>query len=215
MVLLGGGGHASDALGAIEAHNAELSEGSAERITVVGIVAEDPVDMRRFSHRGVEALGKIEDLPKLDVSHFHAAVGYPKGRIAVAKRALGFGLEPVTVVHPRAWVPPGVHVGAGSLVLAGACVSPGASFGRFTYISHGALIGHDCQVEDFVSVLPGAAVNGDTRLGEGCTIGSNATVIEGKTVGERAIVGAGAVVTADIPPGVTAVGIPARPRPAS
>jgi acetyltransferase-like isoleucine patch superfamily enzyme len=41
-------------------------------------------------------------------------------------------------------------------------------------------------------------------------MGSRATVIPGKKVGARSIVGAGAVVVADVPPGVTVVGNPAR-----
>jgi sugar O-acyltransferase (sialic acid O-acetyltransferase NeuD family) len=211
LVLLGGGGHGSDVLGAIEAYNAFRSE-SEEAITVVGIVADDPIDMRRFAHRGVRALGTLDDLPNIDATHFIGAVGYPRGRISAVKRALAMGKTPATVIHPRAWVPGDVGVGAGTVVLAGACVSPGARLGEHVYISHGALVGHDAQVEDFVSVLPGAAVNGDTRLGEGCTIGSNATVIEGLAIGAGAIIGAGAVVTKDIPPGVTATGIPARFR---
>jgi len=42
------------------------------------------------------------------------------------------------------------------------------------------------------------------------SIGSGATLLCGVTIGERAIVGAGAVVTADVPPGATVAGNPAR-----
>ncbi|MCK4939654.1 MAG: serine acetyltransferase, partial [Rhodospirillaceae bacterium] len=41
-------------------------------------------------------------------------------------------------------------------------------------------------------------------------VGSGAQVLGGITVGEGARIGANAVVTKDVPPGVTAVGIPAR-----
>lgn len=43
-------------------------------------------------------------------------------------------------------------------------------------------------------------------------IGANATILAGVTIGAGSAVGAGAVVTRDVPPGVLAVGSPARIR---
>jgi serine acetyltransferase len=43
-------------------------------------------------------------------------------------------------------------------------------------------------------------------------IGANATILPGVRIGAGAIVGAGAVVTADLPPRVVALGVPARVR---
>ena len=44
----------------------------------------------------------------------------------------------------------------------------------------------------------------------GASIGSGALIMGGVTIGAGATVGAGAVVTYDVPPGVTVVGVPAR-----
>ena len=44
----------------------------------------------------------------------------------------------------------------------------------------------------------------------GASIGSGAVLLCGVTVGEGALIGAGAVVTADVPPGATVAGVPAR-----
>jgi acetyltransferase-like isoleucine patch superfamily enzyme len=41
-------------------------------------------------------------------------------------------------------------------------------------------------------------------------IGANATILPGVRIGAGTVVGAGAVVTADLPPGVVALGVPAR-----
>jgi len=49
-----------------------------------------------------------------------------------------------------------------------------------------------------------------TRVCHGASIGSGATILCGVTIGERAMVGAGAVVTADVAPGATVAGVPAR-----
>jgi len=48
------------------------------------------------------------------------------------------------------------------------------------------------------------------RIGAGAWIGAQATILPGVTIGEGAVVGAGSVVTRDIPPNVTAAGVPAR-----
>lgn len=51
----------------------------------------------------------------------------------------------------------------------------------------------------------------ETRVGYGASIGANATILPGIKIGEGAMVGAGSVVTKDVPPGNTVVGVPAKP----
>jgi sugar O-acyltransferase (sialic acid O-acetyltransferase NeuD family) len=210
IVLVGGGGHASDVLGAIEALNGTLANMSGSQLKVVGLVADSEIDMRRFAGRGVKQIGTIDDLKHLDVSHFIACVGYSDGRKLVADRAAAFNLIPATVIHPRAWVPNSVTIGPGSVILAGVCISPCVSIGSHVLVSNGALLGHDCSLSNFVSVMPGASISGDTFLGQGCLIGASATVLEKRSIGEWTVIGAGAVVTTDIPARVTAKGMPAK-----
>ncbi len=55
-----------------------------------------------------------------------------------------------------------------------------------------------------------------TIVERGASIGANATIICGVRIGAGALVGAGSVVTRDVPPGMLALGNPARivgPRP--
>jgi serine acetyltransferase len=51
---------------------------------------------------------------------------------------------------------------------------------------------------------------GRVRVGAGAFIGMGAKIIQCLSVGDEATVGAGAVVLADVPPGVTVAGVPAR-----
>ena len=50
------------------------------------------------------------------------------------------------------------------------------------------------------------------RLDADVAVGSGAVLLPGLRIGEGATVGSGAVVTADVDPGATVVGVPARPR---
>lgn len=50
----------------------------------------------------------------------------------------------------------------------------------------------------------------ETFIEAGASIGSSATIICGVHIGANAIVGAGAVVTKDVPPNCTVVGVPAH-----
>ena len=47
-------------------------------------------------------------------------------------------------------------------------------------------------------------------IGDDVWLGGRAVVLPGVTIGDRAVIGAGSVVTRDVPPGVLAVGNPAR-----
>jgi sugar O-acyltransferase (sialic acid O-acetyltransferase NeuD family) len=208
VVLVGGGGHASDILGVFEA----AARAKGETTTpIAGIVADGDVDLRRFTHRGVGQIGYIDDLKSLDVSHYIIAVGFSLPRQKLQARVDAFGLRAASIIHPLADIPPSIPVGEGTVILSGVRMSPMAIVGRHVYLSHGCLIGHDCDIQDFVTVLPGAAVSGDTILGEASLIGTNASVVQGRTIGARAIVGAGAVVVKDVAPDITVVGSPAAP----
>jgi serine O-acetyltransferase len=68
--------------------------------------------------------------------------------------------------------------------------------------------------------LESSVVIGDNRggvpmLGDDVFVGSGAKIIGGLTIGSGARVGANAVVLHDVPAGATAVGIPARCKPAA
>ena len=104
--------------------------------------------------------------------------------------------------------------------LTGIEIHPGASIGRRFFIDHGmgvvigetATIGDDCTLYHGVT-LGGTSWNKGKRhptLERGVVIGAGAKVLGPITLGERAKVGSNAVVVRDVPPGATAVGIPAR-----
>jgi acetyltransferase-like isoleucine patch superfamily enzyme len=73
------------------------------------------------------------------------------------------------------------------------------------------LIGGDHDFSDrAVAVADQPRTSAGISVGAGVWIGAGAKVLDGVTIGDRAIIGAGAVVRADVPPGATAAGVPAR-----
>ena len=77
-------------------------------------------------------------------------------------------------------------------------------------VNSNAIVEHDASLKDFCHVGPGAAIGAGSRLDERVFVGMNATVLPGVHIGRDVTIGAGAVVTSDVAPGLTMVGVPAR-----
>jgi serine O-acetyltransferase len=104
--------------------------------------------------------------------------------------------------------------------LTGIEIHPGATIGRRFFIDHGmgVVIGETAEIGDDVTLYHGVTLGGTTwnrgkrhpTLGNGVVVGAGAKLLGPLIVGDYAKVGSNAVVVKDVPPGATAVGIPAR-----
>jgi serine O-acetyltransferase len=104
-------------------------------------------------------------------------------------------------------------------------IHPGATIGKNFFIDHGfTVIGETAEIGNDVTIYqsvtlggtnPSTGVGGKRHptLRDGVVIGSGAQVLGPIEVGEGGRVGANAVVTKDVLPNTTVVGIPARPVP--
>ena len=206
LVLVGGGGHASDVLQVIEAVNA-----ARPTYRVVGILDDHDVDGRRFTGRGVEHIGPVDDVGAVDAAYV-LCLGWPWTRHAVGRRIGERGNPAPPIVHPSADVGVGVELGPGSVVFAHTHLSPFVRFGVHAVVSYLASVGHDSTFGDHAGVMPNAAVSGDVVAGARVLVGTGAAVREGVHIGDDVRIGAGAAVVGDVEAGLTVVGVPARPH---
>jgi UDP-2-acetamido-3-amino-2,3-dideoxy-glucuronate N-acetyltransferase len=127
----------------------------------------------------------------------------------------GCRIGDLTRVGPFVEIQRGAVIGARCKIQSHSFICDGVEIGDEVFVGHNVV---------FINDKRPRATNegGDLQAGEdwtlvrtvverGASLGSGAIIMGGVRIGERALVGAGAVVTADVGPGETVVGSPARP----
>jgi sugar O-acyltransferase (sialic acid O-acetyltransferase NeuD family) len=199
FLLIGAGGHSIVVLDALQLSgtkaNISILDESAERIgkDILGLTVQ------RFDP-GMKMAG----------GRFHVSIGHndARGRIFEASKIAG-GL-PATIIHPAATIARSAGIGSGTFVAACAIVAPLALVGEGVIVNHGTIVDHECAVGNYCHLAPGVTLAGNVRVGSRVFIGAGANILPGISIGDAVTIGAGAVVTDDVPPGTTYVGVPAR-----
>jgi serine O-acetyltransferase len=161
----------------------------------------------------------------LEAAHSHDPAA--RTRLEVA---LGYpGVHAVwgyRVAH-RMWQEPALRLPARLLsqavrAITGVEIHPGARIGRRLFIDHGmgVVIGETAEVGDDVVMFHGTTLGGTSMrhgkrhptVGDRVMIGTGAKVLGPVYIGDDARIGANAVVVHDVPPGASAVGVPAKVR---
>lgn len=197
-IIFGAGGHARSV--------ADVLERRGQSISLVVGEADRPWPVRTTTDES-SAIAMAVDTGHPVV----VAIGDGPARLRLADRLTHAGLDLATVVAATSTVSTWAGLGLGTQVLEHAHVGPGAHVGDVVIVNTGAIIEHDCSVGDGSHLAPGAVLLGGASIGQACFVGSGARVLPGVTVGDGVIIGAGAVVRADVPAGLTVVGVPAHP----
>jgi len=122
--------------------------------------------------------------------------------------------------YRRGWFFPARLVSQWSRFLTNVEIHPGATIGRRFFIDHGAgvVIGETAIVGDDVLMYHQVTLGGTSlektkrhpTVGNNVLLGMGAKVLGNITVGDGARIGANAVVTHDVPPNTSVVGVPGR-----
>ncbi len=121
-----------------------------------------------------------------------------------------------TRIGPFVEIQRGAFIGSNCKIQSHTFICDGVSIEDEVFVGHGTMFINDnyprattdegrLQGQDDWTLLP-------IVVGRRAMLGSATVVLGGVRIGEGAIVGAGAVVTRDVPPGDTVIGVPARAR---
>lgn len=207
IVILGAGGFGREASLLIE----DINENSRDfkRWQLLGYIDEDEAKWGK-ELRGYPVLGGSDALSKLPLDvKVICVIGEPKIKKTAVEITEKLSRVFVTLIHPEVILSNDVKIGKGVLINKGVIMTTNIRIGDHVSINPGCGIGHDAMVGAYSTLMWQVNISGSAKISDGCLIGTGATVLQDNVVGEWSTVGAGAVVTKDLPPKCTAVGIPA------
>jgi len=142
---------------------------------------------------------------------FHALIFYRLSHVfwLLGAKFLGRFISQVGRLFTGIEIHPGAVIGRGFVVDHGI----GVVIGETTIIGDNVTLYHDVTlggVSPSIDSIEQIGMKRHPTLSDGVVVGSGAQILGPIVVGEDARVGANAVVTSSVPPGVTAVGVPAR-----
>jgi len=120
-----------------------------------------------------------------------------------------------SIIDENVMFSPSASIGNGSIILGGSLVSSNTVIGNFVKLNFFSRVHHDVRIDNYTTIAPGATILGNVKVGKRVYVGANATLLPGITVGDGAVIGAGSVVTRNVDPQITIMGVPAKPGPDS
>ncbi|MDF2446267.1 MAG: sugar O-acyltransferase, sialic acid O-acetyltransferase NeuD family [Moraxellaceae bacterium] len=210
ILIYGAGGFAREVAWLVEQCTA-----AGQAVQPVGFIDDNP-DSHGKELNGIKVYSLDQAAAQFPQAEVVLGLGAPALREKLATRVQEKGLGFATLVHPRVEKSRFIEMGEGTVICAGSILTTNIRLGRQVQINLDCTVGHDVVMEDFVTLAPGVHVSGCVILEKGAYVGTGASIINGRldcplVIGANAVIGAAACVTRDIPPDVTAVGIPAKP----
>jgi sugar O-acyltransferase (sialic acid O-acetyltransferase NeuD family) len=144
------------------------------------------------------------------------AIGSIEGRVKLVERLSESSVMFGTFVSPHALVAPTAKIGSGAQVFANVVVSANVELGDHVIVNFGTVVHHDVSVGSFCFIAANSTIAGNVEIGSRVWLGAGCVLRNGRRgdpmrVGDGAFVGASACVVSDVDPGLTVIGVPARP----
>ena len=183
---------------------------------LIGFLDDDPAKLGQTLH-GIPVLGPIASASQYS-ARIAISIAVLKHRSLRHDIIAGLRLIPeqlATIIHPSSIISRFASVGPGTIVMSNTVINTDTVIGKSVIIQYHCSISHDVVIEDFVTIAPSATICGYVQLQEGAYVGAGSVITNGtasrrRLIGAGALIGLGAVVIRDVPPGMTAVGNPAR-----
>jgi sugar O-acyltransferase (sialic acid O-acetyltransferase NeuD family) len=178
----------------------------------VGWLDDDP-GRQGSEFWGLPILGGGELLPELasrpGIHVFNNVRGHWSRNERVAERIDRAALPTASLIHPtfNSW---GIELGRGLFITSGVVPAENSRFGDHVTMFGNVVLGHDVTVGDFTLIAQLSSIGSGCSIGRRCFLGAGCIVLPGVSIGDEVVVAAGAVVTRDVPPGSTVMGMPAR-----
>jgi sugar O-acyltransferase (sialic acid O-acetyltransferase NeuD family) len=210
IVVIGAGGFAREVKWLIE----EIAR-AGEPVEFAGYVVSDLSRLGDYDSRD-EVHGDLGWL-RQNQERFEGlaiGIGTPAHRLKVSSELLPDFPEDrwPALIHPNVRLDRGSStLGPGALLCAGSVGTVNLNLEPFCLVNLACTLGHEARIGRGAVLNPTVNISGGVVLEEGVLVGTGAQVLQYLTIGKGATVGAGAVVTKNVPPGVTVVGMPARP----
>jgi sugar O-acyltransferase (sialic acid O-acetyltransferase NeuD family) len=210
IVIYGAGGFAREVAWLVE-----VADQPTDALRVACFI-DDDVSRQGTELNQIPVLGLEAARAEFPMAKVVAAVGDPRLREKLVNKAQAAGFLTRAIVHPRTERSRWLQIGEGSVICAGNILTTNITLGRHVQINLDCTIGHDAVLGDFSTLAPGVHVSGCVQLGKRVYVGSGAVIINGTQsepliIGDDATIGAGACVTKSVAPGLTVVGVPAKP----
>jgi len=215
LIILGGGGFASEIAETIEQIN-QASGSVGDVFQIVGFVydgAENDKDTENWQESlyHLRILGEFDILESMDLFDvdFVCAVSTPEIKKKLVKKIKSLGGKFATLIHPKTILSPKTVMGEGCIIQSNCILTGyGIVLGDFVTLNDNVAIGHRAKVGSFTHINPNTNVSGEAEIGEDVFVGVKATILKAK-IGNGAVIGACALVTKDVPDNLMAKGIPA------
>lgn len=203
LVIIGSSGHAKVIIELIERLGG---------YNILGLI--DDYKKKGSMASGYQVLGTVNEIEKIIGGYGQAewfiAVGDSFSRGLIYKRLESLGLTYAILKHPYATIAKGIHIGAGTVIMAGAIINAGTFIGEQVIINTGAIVEHDNSIMDFASLSPRSVTGGNVHIGKFSFIGLGAIIKNKVTIGEHTVIGAGSTVLEFVRDRKIAYGIPCK-----